>query len=75
MSNEKAAQPATEPIPLTTALASFDALWSPRIVPRVNDHDVRVAKVADEHVWHVHEDAHDAVPGHVDVTAGHALGT
>ncbi|WP_103507039.1 cupin domain-containing protein [Streptomyces sp. SM13] len=144
MSNENAAPAATEPLPLTAALASFDALWSPRIVARVNDYDVRVAKVAGEHVWHVHEDtdefflvldgtlrialrdgdrggdgdersvtleqgsvfvvprgvwhlprssggasillfepsgtstvgdAHDVVPGHVDVTTGHALGT
>ncbi|MFD3450563.1 cupin domain-containing protein [Streptomyces sp. NPDC058691] len=46
----------SEPIPLDKALASFDALWSPRIVTRVNDYDVRVAKVEGEHVWHVHDD-------------------
>lgn len=45
----------TEPIFLAEALASFDVLWSPRIVTRVNDYDVRVAKVDGEHVWHVHE--------------------
>ncbi|MGQ0837245.1 cupin domain-containing protein [Actinokineospora sp.] len=45
----------TEPIDLHTALASFDALWSPRVVTRVNDYDVRIAKVAGEHVWHTHE--------------------
>lgn len=45
----------TEPVHLPAALASFDALWSPRIVTRVNDYDVRIAKVAGEHVWHVHE--------------------
>ncbi|MFI6950395.1 cupin domain-containing protein [Streptomyces sp. NPDC050422] len=45
-----------QPLPLDKALASFDALWSPRIVQRVNDYDVRVAKVAGEHVWHVHDD-------------------
>ena len=44
-----------EPIDLLTALASFDQLWSPRIVTRVNDYDVRVAKVAGEHVWHAHD--------------------
>ncbi|MEU9304097.1 cupin domain-containing protein [Streptomyces sp. NPDC048269] len=44
-----------EPIPLDRALASFDALWSPRIVTRVNDYDVRIAKVEGEHVWHVHD--------------------
>jgi mannose-6-phosphate isomerase-like protein (cupin superfamily) len=45
-----------EPIALAKALASFDALWSPRIVTRVNDYDVRVAKVDGEHVWHAHDD-------------------
>ncbi|MFF0312142.1 cupin domain-containing protein [Streptosporangium sp. NPDC004379] len=45
-----------EPIDLGAALASFDRLWSPRIVTRVNDYDVRVAKVAGEHVWHAHDD-------------------
>lgn len=45
----------TEPISLTTALASFAELWSPRIVTRVNDHDIRVAKVRGEHVWHTHD--------------------
>lgn len=48
-------EPST-PISLDKALASFDALWSPRIVTRVNDYDVRVAKVEGEHLWHVHED-------------------
>lgn len=46
----------SQPLSLATALASFDALWSPRIVTRVNDYDVRVAKVEGEHVWHVHDD-------------------
>jgi mannose-6-phosphate isomerase-like protein (cupin superfamily) len=46
----------SEPIALSEALASFDALWSPRIVTRVNDYDVRVAKVEGEHVWHVHDE-------------------
>ncbi|MFF7177126.1 cupin domain-containing protein [Streptomyces sp. NPDC008121] len=45
-----------EPIALPQALASFEELWSPRIVTRVNDYDVRVAKVAGEHVWHAHDD-------------------
>ncbi|MET9378498.1 cupin domain-containing protein [Streptomyces sp. NPDC002992] len=43
------------PLALATALASFDELWSPRVVARVNDYDVRVAKVAGEHVWHAHD--------------------
>ena len=44
-----------EPVNLTAALASFDDVYSPRIVTRMNDYDVRVAHVRGEHVWHVHE--------------------
>lgn len=44
------------PIDLDAALASFEDLWSPRIVARVNDYDVRIAKVAGEFVWHAHDD-------------------
>ncbi|TXS34134.1 cupin domain-containing protein [Streptomyces sp. ms191] len=44
------------PVDLAAALSTFDALWSPRIVTRVNDYDVRIAKVAGDHVWHVHDD-------------------
>jgi mannose-6-phosphate isomerase-like protein (cupin superfamily) len=124
------------PIDLNEVLASFDAAWSPRIVTRVNDYDIRLARFDGEHVWHVHEntdefflvldgeieiglrdpdervvtlgrgqvfvvpkgtfhkpsskagasvllvepagtlsvgDAHDDVPGHVDVTTGHLV--
>jgi mannose-6-phosphate isomerase-like protein (cupin superfamily) len=45
-----------EPVNLTAALASFDQVYSPRIVARMNDYDVRVAHTLGEHVWHVHED-------------------
>ncbi|REE94817.1 cupin domain-containing protein [Thermomonospora umbrina] len=126
-----------QPIDLRTALGRFEDLWSPRIVAHVNDYDVRIAKVAGDHVWHAHEDTdefflvldgeltialrddegersvtlpqgsvfvvprgtehrpsspagasilmfeptgtssvgdrHDEIPGHVDVTTGHAL--
>ena len=44
------------PVNLTAALASFDAVYSPRIVARVNDYDVWVAHTLGEHVWHVHDD-------------------
>jgi mannose-6-phosphate isomerase-like protein (cupin superfamily) len=43
------------PVKLREALASFEDLYSPRIVERVNDYDVRIAHVAGEHVWHVHD--------------------
>jgi mannose-6-phosphate isomerase-like protein (cupin superfamily) len=43
------------PVDLAEALSGFDALWSPRIAARVNDYDVRIAKVAGEHMWHTHD--------------------
>jgi mannose-6-phosphate isomerase-like protein (cupin superfamily) len=45
----------TEPVNLTAALASFTEIYSPRIVARVNDYDVRIAHAEGDHVWHVHE--------------------
>ena len=45
-----------EPVNLTEALASFDDIYSPRIVARMNDYDVRIAHTKGEHVWHVHDD-------------------
>lgn len=45
-----------QPVSLDAALAAFDQKWSPRIVARVNDYDVRVAKVEGEHIWHNHID-------------------
>jgi len=45
-----------EPVNLTAALRSFDEIYSPRIVTRMNDYDVRIAHARGEHVWHVHAD-------------------
>lgn len=43
------------PVNLSQALAGFSDVYSPRIVGRVNDYDVRIAHVRGEHIWHVHE--------------------
>jgi mannose-6-phosphate isomerase-like protein (cupin superfamily) len=43
------------PVNLSQALAAFSDVYSPRIVGRVNDYDIRIAHVLGEHVWHVHE--------------------
>jgi mannose-6-phosphate isomerase-like protein (cupin superfamily) len=45
-----------KPVNLQAALSSFDDIYSPRIVTRMNDYDVRIAHAKGEHVWHVHED-------------------
>ncbi|RKT52644.1 mannose-6-phosphate isomerase-like protein (cupin superfamily) [Saccharothrix australiensis] len=59
-----------EPVNIGQALASFDALWSPRILTTVNDYDVRVAKVRGEHLWHSHADTDEfflVVDGELDI--------
>ncbi|HEX4658917.1 MAG TPA: cupin domain-containing protein [Streptosporangiaceae bacterium] len=45
-----------QPLNLTSALATFEDVYSPRIVARMNDYDVRIAHTRGEHVWHVHDD-------------------
>ncbi len=46
----------THPVNLDQALASFDDVWSPRIVATMNDYDVRIAHTLGEHMWHAHTD-------------------
>ena len=67
-----------EPVNLTAALASFDEVYSPRIVARVNDYDVRVAHARGEHVWHVHENTDEfflVLDGQFEVAVRAADGT
>jgi mannose-6-phosphate isomerase-like protein (cupin superfamily) len=59
-----------QPVNLQTALSSFDDTYSPRIVTRMNDYDVRIAHAEGEHVWHVHEDTDEfflVLDGHFDI--------
>ncbi len=59
------------PVSLSQALASFSDIYSPRIVGRVNDYDVRIAHASGEHVWHVHEDTDEfflVIDGTFDVS-------
>ena len=44
-----------EPVALLAACDELKDYWSPRIVGRVNDSYVKVAKVKGEFVWHKHE--------------------
>ena len=72
------AKPVSPPVRLTEALASFDEVYSPRIVARMNDYDVRVAHTRGEHVWHVHDDTDEfflVLDGRFDVALRGADGT
>lgn len=52
-------QPVIEKVNLAEKLASFEELFSPRIVAYVNDEKVQVAKTKGEFVWHSHPDSDD----------------
>jgi mannose-6-phosphate isomerase-like protein (cupin superfamily) len=41
---------------LAATAASLDEIFSPRVVGRVNDHYVKVARAHGDFVWHTHED-------------------
>jgi mannose-6-phosphate isomerase-like protein (cupin superfamily) len=56
---------------LTQALTTFTDIYSPRIVGRVNDYDLKVAHAKGEHVWHVHEHTDEfflVIDGQFDIT-------
>jgi mannose-6-phosphate isomerase-like protein (cupin superfamily) len=67
-----------KPVNLTTALASFDDIYSPRIVARMNNYDVRIAHAKGEHVWHTHTETDElflVLDGRFDVATRDADGT
>jgi len=67
-----------KPVNLTEALASFEEIYSPRIVARMNDYEVRIAHTLGEHVWHVHEGTDEfflVLDGRLDVAMRDADGT
>lgn len=46
-------------INLAEKLATFSEHWQPRVVGQFNGHDILVAKVKGEFVWHQHDDTDD----------------
>jgi mannose-6-phosphate isomerase-like protein (cupin superfamily) len=48
-----------EAINLAEKLAMFTDHWQPRIVGELNGHELKVAKVQGEFVWHHHDDTDD----------------
>ena len=45
-----------EAVDLGRKLSLFTEFWSPKVIARVNDYDVKVVKVKGQFVWHRHED-------------------
>ncbi|WP_458087891.1 cupin domain-containing protein [Streptomyces malaysiensis] len=68
----------TRPVNVHEALASFDDVYSPRIVARMNDYDVRIAHTLGEHVWHAHDDTDEfflVLDGRFDIALRDTDGT
>ena len=45
-----------EPVDLADRLALFSEHWSPKVVARLNDYEIKLAKLKGEFVWHTHDD-------------------
>jgi len=43
-------------VDLRTKLDLFSEHWSPKLVARLNDYEVKLVKIKGEFVWHTHED-------------------
>ena len=44
------------PVDLEARFAEVTELWSPKVIGRVNDQYVKIARLQGEFVWHAHED-------------------
>ena len=67
----------TDPVNIADALASFDEIYSPRILASVNDYHVRIAHTQGEHLWHTHADTDEfflVLRGHFDIALRDADG-
>lgn len=45
-----------DPIDIADKLAQFSEHWSPKVVARLNDYEIKLAKLKGEFVWHTHDD-------------------
>jgi mannose-6-phosphate isomerase-like protein (cupin superfamily) len=55
---------------LAEKLSTFSEHWQPRVIGQFNGHDVMVAKVKGEFVWHQHDDTDDfflVLNGHLTI--------
>lgn len=47
---------ANRPVDLADKLGKFTDHWSPKVVARLNDYEIKLAKLDGEFVWHTHDD-------------------
>jgi len=46
----------TEAIDLAAKLSAFTEHWSPKVIARLNDYEIKVVKLHGEFTWHSHAD-------------------
>jgi mannose-6-phosphate isomerase-like protein (cupin superfamily) len=44
------------PVDVAAAFAGFTEHWQPHTIARLNDYDIRIAKVQGEFTWHTHSE-------------------
>ena len=44
------------PVDLAEKLSLFSERWSPKVVARLNDYEIKVVKIKGEFVWHTHDE-------------------
>lgn len=57
-------------INLDDKLAAFSEHWSPKVVARLNDYEIKLVKLSGEFVWHTHEDTDElflVLDGHLTI--------
>lgn len=47
---------ANTPIDLAEKFGLFSAHWSPKVIARLNDYEIKLVKLKGEFVWHTHPD-------------------
>jgi hypothetical protein len=45
-----------EAVDITEKLSLVSEHWSPKVVARLNDYEIKVVKVKGEFLWHTHDD-------------------
>jgi mannose-6-phosphate isomerase-like protein (cupin superfamily) len=45
-----------EALDIAEKLSQFSEHWSPKVVARLNDYEIKVVKLAGEFVWHSHDE-------------------
>src|SRR3954471_11455540 len=47
---------AAQPVNVDERFSRFTEQWSPKVVARLNDYEVKLARLQGQFVWHAHED-------------------